>query len=124
MLKWQFMQYRNAFVCAALVFAGDIEHHILPTVIPIPEQMAGDPLGTLCKQKELLIRALLDNGPRFVPPRIGFLRKKIRSHADPYHFPAFYLVLTAAVFGQGITEAFFRSVNLSAVLAAQGVQIS
>lgn len=124
MLKWRFMQYRNAFVCAALILAGDIEHHILPTVIPIPGQMAGDPLGTLCKQKELLIRALLDNCPRFVPPRTGFLQKEIRSYAGPYHFPSFYLILIATVFWQEITEVFFRSGNLSAVLAAQGVQIS
>ncbi len=61
--------------------------------------------------------------PGFIPPRVGFLQKKVAVHTDAKHFSAFHLVLPAALFTQRITEAGLCAVYFCAVLAAYCVVI-
>lgn len=122
-LKRQGQQDWDAFIRAALVLAGDIEHHIFPTILPVPWQVILYPLRTFCQQKEFYIRPLLYDCPCFIPPRVSLLQKEIRCHADPYHFPAFHLVLTTPNLGKRIFKPCLRPVNLRTILLTQRIQI-
>ena len=123
MPEWKLQQDRDALIGAALVFARDVEHHILPAIPPIVGQTCRDTLRTLGQKPEFYIRPLMDNLPGFIPPWIRFFQKKVAVHTDPNHFTAFDLVLSAAILAERIAEARLRTVNIGPVFAAFGVVI-
>ena len=122
MLEGQLQQDRDALVGAALVFAGDVEHHVLPAAVPVPRKVVGGAFRTLCQQEELHVRPPAHDLPGLVPPGIGLLQKEVAGHADPEHLAAFDLVLPAAVPGKRIAEARFRAVDIPAVFVPHGVE--
>jgi hypothetical protein len=123
MFKRKVKKNRDTFVRPALIFAGDIEHHIFPAVTPVSRQVIGDPFRSFGKQIELHIRPLPDNRPCFISPGISFFQKEIRGHAHTDHLTAFNLILPAAVFRQWIPKSCFCPVDLSPVLIPKRVQV-
>ena len=49
-----------------LVFAGDVEHYMLPSVSPVFRQMVSHPLRAFGQKEELHVRTLPDDIPGFI----------------------------------------------------------
>lgn len=103
-LERQLQQQGQAFVGAALVFAGDIKEDVVPTVAPVAGQAAGDALRTFGEQVEDDVAALAHDGPGFVAPRVCLGQKEVGGHADAEHFASANFVVAMAVFGEGVAH--------------------
>ena len=87
-----------------LIFAGNVEKYVFPAAAPILRQAVPDPLGPLGQEKKLYVAASAHNAPCLVPPLVGFFKKEVRGHADPYQLAAFYLVSAVPCLLQRVAE--------------------
>ena len=86
----------NAFVRTALIFGGNAEGDVLPTVAPVFWKVVGDAVGALGEEEEDDIRAFGDDPPCVVAPLVGFFEKEIAGEADADVFSAFDSVTAVA----------------------------
>lgn len=122
-LEGQLQKYRYSFISPALIFTGDVEHHVLPAITPVFRQVVCDALRTFRQQEEFHVRAPMDDVPGLIPPGVGFLEEEIGGHADSDHFTAFDLVFSAACFAEWIAEPSPCSIDFSAVLITLGIKV-
>ena len=122
-LEGQLQKYRYSFISPALIFTGDVEHHVLPAITPVFRQVVCDALRTFRQQEEFHVRALMDDVPGLIPPGICLLQEEVGRHAHPEHLAAFDLVFSAACFAEWIAEPSLRSIDFSAVLITLGIKV-
>ena len=121
-LERQIKQEGNAFVCAALVFTGDIEKDVVPSAAPIRRQALPYPLRPFGEQEKHHVAALAHDVPGFGPPRVGLFQKEIRGHTDPDLLAALNFIVPGAVLLERIGKAVFGFVDLGSVLVPHPVE--
>ena len=121
-LKWKIKQDRDSLLGAALIFTGDIEHDIFPSIAPIPGKAGQDALGTFGQQKEFYIRPLAHDFPGIIPPFICFLQKEVRGHTDADQFAALDFITASPLFQQRILKAGFCPVDVCTAAVPHAIQ--
>ena len=104
-LEGQGEKMGQAFVGAALVFAGDVEKDVFPAVTPVGRQAVANALGAFGEEVKDHVRPGAHNVPGFGAPRVGFGQEEVGGHADADEFTGADFVVAAAVFGEGIAHA-------------------
>ena len=64
-------QERNPLICPALVFAGYVEHDVLPAIAPVAGKALAKTLGTFGQNEELYVGPLANDIPYFWSSGIG-----------------------------------------------------
>ena len=86
-------QKRQAFVGALLVFGGDREHDVLPSVAPVGEEARGDAFRAL----KLEVAPFTHDVPGFLAPRVGVFQKEVTRHASSDEFAGTVFEVTPAI---------------------------
>ena len=114
-------QKRQAFVGAFLVFGGDREHDVLPSVAPVGRKAPGDALRTFGEKVKLEVAPFTHYGPSFLAPRVGVFQKEVARHADANEFAGTVFEVTPAIAVNG-NRSVGGAVDAAPVLPARFVQ--
>lgn len=97
-------QRGDALVGATLVFACDVQHDVVPAVVPVCRKTAGKALGPLGEDEEAHVGTLSDDVPCLLAPWIGLGYKEVRRHTDADQLAGPYPVRPGARPLQGVVE--------------------
>ena len=116
-------QEGNPLICPALVFAGYVEHDVLPAIAPVAGQTVAKALGTFGQNEELYVGSLADDIPYLWSPGIGFGQQEIACHADADKLAGANFVAAVSSALEGIGEARLALANHGGVDAALAVHV-
>ena len=116
-------QEGNPLICPALVFAGYVEHDVLPAIAPVAGQTVAKALGTFGQNEELYVGSLADDIPYLWSPGIGFGQQEIACHADADKLAGANFVAAVSSALEGIGEARLAFSNHGGVDTALSVHV-
>lgn len=116
-------QEGNPLICPALVFAGNVEHDVMPAIAPVAGQTAAKTLGAFGQNEELYVGPLADDVPYLWPPGIGFGQQEIARHADANKLAGANFVAAVSAALEGIGKARLAFANHGGIDTALSVHV-